>query len=80
MPYPAIDGNVYRVLSRCFGIDDPIDTAAGKRIFKELSQELIDINQPDIYNQGMMSLGHYIVRQISPLFYLSFFISLYCFR
>lgn len=57
MPYPAIDGNVYRVLSRCFGIDDPIDTAAGKRIFKELSQELIDINQPDIYNQGMMEFG-----------------------
>ena len=57
MVYPAIDGNVYRVLSRCFGIDEPIDSAAGKRLFKELSDELIDKNQPDIYNQGTMEFG-----------------------
>ena len=57
MVYPAIDGNVYRVLSRCFGINEPIDTASGKRLFKELSNELIDKEQPDIYNQGMMEFG-----------------------
>lgn len=57
MPYPAIDGNVYRVLSRCFGIEEPIDTAAGKRLFRSLSEELIDEQRPDLYNQGMMEFG-----------------------
>ncbi|NMA73758.1 MAG: A/G-specific adenine glycosylase [Bacteroidales bacterium] len=57
MPYPAIDGNVYRVLSRCFGIEEPIDTAIGKRFFKNLSEELIDKQRPDLYNQGMMEFG-----------------------
>ncbi len=57
MPYPAIDGNVYRVLSRCFGIEEPIDTANGKRFFKDLSEELIDKQRPDLYNQGMMEFG-----------------------
>ena len=40
---PAIDGNVYRVLSRIFEIDDPIDTNAGKKQFKLISEELIRI-------------------------------------
>ena len=54
---PAIDGNVYRVLSRIFEIDDPIDTNAGKKQFKLISEELISKQQPDVYNQAMMELG-----------------------
>lgn len=55
--YPVIDGNVYRVLSRIFGIKDPIDSGKGKKVFKELANELIDSNNPAIYNQSIMELG-----------------------
>jgi A/G-specific adenine glycosylase len=54
---PAIDGNVYRVLSRVFGIEEAIDSNEGKKIFKELSQELLDKKNPDTYNQAVMEFG-----------------------
>jgi A/G-specific adenine glycosylase len=54
---PAIDGNVYRVLSRVFGIEEAIDSGAGKKIFKELSIELLDKKNPDTYNQALMEFG-----------------------
>ncbi|MEL7002592.1 MAG: A/G-specific adenine glycosylase [Bacteroidota bacterium] len=53
----AIDGNVYRVLSRIFGIDDDITTGKGQRSFEKLSEELIPERQPDLYNQAMMEFG-----------------------
>jgi A/G-specific adenine glycosylase len=57
LPYPAVDGNVYRVLSRLFGIYTQIDSTAGKKEFYELSGELIDKKNPDLYNQAMMEFG-----------------------
>ncbi len=57
LPYPVIDGNVYRVLSRIFGIKKPIDSTNGKKAFKELAFELINHNQPDTYNQAIMEFG-----------------------
>lgn len=57
MPYAVVDGNVYRVLSRYFGVDTPIDTTKGKKEFAELAQELIDKNEPAIYNQAIMDFG-----------------------
>ena len=56
-PYPVIDGNVYRVLSRIFGIETPIDSTYGKNIFKKLATELIDTKNPDTYNQAIMEFG-----------------------
>lgn len=56
-PHAAVDGNVYRVLSRIFGIDDYIDTAAGKKVFQNLADELIDEERPGIFNQAMMDFG-----------------------
>lgn len=56
-PYAAVDGNVYRVLSRVFGIDTPIDTPQGKRTFSELADELLDKKRPGIYNQAIMEFG-----------------------
>lgn len=53
----VVDGNVFRVLSRYFGLDDPIDSALGKRKFQELADELICENNPGDYNQGIMDLG-----------------------
>lgn len=56
-PYAVLDGNVFRVLARYFGISLPIDTNEGKRYFKELAQVLIDIKQPGTYNQAIMDFG-----------------------
>ena len=57
MPRAVVDGNVYRVLARFFGIATPIDTGRGKREFAELAQELLDKREPDVYNQAMMDFG-----------------------
>jgi A/G-specific adenine glycosylase len=57
LPHAAVDGNVYRVLSRYFGIQAPIDSASGKKEFKQLAQELISEMPPHIHNQAMMEFG-----------------------
>lgn len=56
-PYAVVDGNVYRVLARVFGIDTPIDSTAGKKEFAELAQSLLDKRHPDLYNQAIMDFG-----------------------
>ena len=53
----VLDGNVYRVLSRLFGIDTPINTTEGKKIFKQLAQNQLDKQQPGLYNQAIMEFG-----------------------
>lgn len=56
-PVAVLDGNVFRVLARYFGIDTPIDTTLGKKTFREMAQTLIDHQQPDNYNQAIMDFG-----------------------
>ncbi len=56
-PVPVIDGNVYRVLSRLFNIDLPIDSSEGKKMFKSLAQELLHTEKPGEYNQAIMEFG-----------------------
>ncbi len=56
-PTAVVDGNVYRVLSRLFGIDTPINSTQGIKAFKELAQELIDKEQPANFNQAIMEFG-----------------------
>lgn len=53
----VVDGNVYRVLSRIFGIDAPIDSTEGKKIFSELANELISKKHPADFNQSIMEFG-----------------------
>ncbi len=53
----VVDGNVYRVLSRVFGIDTPINSTAGIKEFKALAQELIDVKRPADFNQAIMEFG-----------------------
>ncbi|MEJ6795082.1 MAG: A/G-specific adenine glycosylase, partial [Flavobacteriales bacterium] len=53
----VLDGNVFRVLSRVFGIDEPINTSLGERIFRELSAELLPSSEVSNYNQGIMEFG-----------------------
>lgn len=57
LPHAVVDGNVYRVLSRWMGIDTPIDTTAGKRLFARLADELLDRDNPGLYNQAIMDFG-----------------------
>lgn len=56
-PEAVVDGNVYRVLSRFFGISTPINTSGGQKEFKQLAQELIDRDQPGAFNQAIMEFG-----------------------
>ncbi|GAA0892179.1 A/G-specific adenine glycosylase [Fulvivirga kasyanovii] len=53
----VIDGNVYRVLARVYGISDDISSGTGQRRFEELANELIPEDQPDVYNQAIMEFG-----------------------
>ena len=66
LPYPAVDGNAYRLLSRFFRVEEPIDTPQGKRLFTQLSLEVMDKGRPALYNQAVMDLGATICLPASP--------------
>ena len=53
----VVDGNVYRVLARFFGISTPINSSLGIKEFKSLAQQLIDPSQSGTYNQAIMEFG-----------------------
>lgn len=57
MPYAVVDGNVYRVLSRYLGVDAPIDTPSGQKLFFALADELLPKETPAVYNQAIMDFG-----------------------
>lgn len=65
-PAAVVDGNVYRVLARVFGMDEPIDTTPGQRRFQELAQELIPQEDPGTHNQAVMELGATICTPRAP--------------
>tara|TARA_R110002072_G_scaffold95197_3_gene209787 strand:+ start:465 stop:1511 length:1047 start_codon:yes stop_codon:yes gene_type:complete len=56
-PNAVVDGNVYRVLARYFGIDIPINSTKGIKEFKRLAQSLLDTKQPGVHNQALMDFG-----------------------
>ena len=56
-PKAVVDGNVYRVLSRIFGIDTPINSTEGIKQFKIKANELLDRENPATYNQAIMEFG-----------------------
>lgn len=57
LPEAVVDGNVFRVLSRFFGISTPINTTTGQKEFKQLAQELMDRENPGTFNQAIMEFG-----------------------
>lgn len=65
-PYAVVDGNVYRVLSRIFAIDEPIDTSTGIKTFKQLAQSLLNENEPGLHNQAIMEFGALQCVPVSP--------------
>lgn len=54
---PVVDGNVYRVLARLFGVRTNIAQASAYKEFAALARELIDPERPDEFNQAMMEFG-----------------------
>lgn len=57
LPHATVDGNVYRVLSRIYGIETPIDSTEGKKTFSKLANDLLDKKSPGEFNQALMELG-----------------------
>lgn len=66
MPYAVVDGNVYRVLARYFGVDTPIDSTLGKKQFAELAREMLDEGHVADYNQAIMDFGALVCTPQSP--------------
>lgn len=62
----VVDGNVQRVISRYFGISTPIDTAQGKKLYRQLADELLDKDKPGVYNQAIMDFGATICKPQNP--------------
>ena len=65
-PHAVVDGNVFRVLSRVFGIKEPVDTGKGKKIFTSLAEELLNKKNPGKYNQAIMDFGAVVCKPLSP--------------
>lgn len=57
LSYPVLDGNVYRVLSRYFGINAVADTSAGKKEFMDAALEIMPVHNPGFHNEALMEFG-----------------------
>ncbi len=66
LPHAVVDGNVYRVLSRLFGIETPIDSGTGKKEFQQLATELLDKKEPGQHNQAIMEFGSQYCKPVNP--------------
>tara|TARA_R110001583_G_scaffold61034_2_gene180866 strand:+ start:7755 stop:8795 length:1041 start_codon:yes stop_codon:yes gene_type:complete len=62
----VVDGNVYRALSRYFGISTPINSTKGIKEFKLLAQQLIDVKNPGTHNQAVMEFGARMCKPQNP--------------
>lgn len=67
LPHAVVDGNVFRVLSRIFGITQPIGSAGGKKYFSQLANEILDKKKPGIYNQAIMDFGAVLCKPVAPI-------------
>ena len=65
-PTAVVDGNVYRVFARYFGIETPINSSKGIKEFKQLAQQLIDVNIPGTHNQAVMEFGARMCKPQNP--------------
>ncbi len=63
---PVLDGNVYRFLSRLFGIDIPINTNKSFREFKNIAKKLISRKNPSDFNQAIMEFGSLVCKPKNP--------------
>jgi A/G-specific adenine glycosylase len=67
-PEAVCDGNLVRVLTRIFGINEEYkDGATAQKKLQPIAQSLIDMDRPGDYNQAMMELGATVCHRQSPL-------------
>ncbi|MFT4203823.1 MAG: A/G-specific adenine glycosylase [Chitinophagaceae bacterium] len=66
LPHPVLDGNVFRVLSRYFGMDTPIDSTEGRKLFSEKAEDVLDKKRPARYNQAIMDFGATVCTPATP--------------
>lgn len=66
LPYPVLDGNVFRVLARYFNDATPIDTAGGQKVFKIYANEVLNKEEPAEFNQAIMELGALVCKPKNP--------------
>ena len=66
LPAAVVDGNVYRVLARFFGIATPVGTTAAKKEFTDLANRLLPTDTPAAFNQGMMDFGATCCTPVNP--------------
>ncbi len=64
--FPVVDGNVFRLLSRYFGIETPIDSSKAKKEFYSLAEELMANHPPGDFNQAIMEFGASQCKPVSP--------------
>ena len=62
----VVDGNVFRVLSRYFGISEPINSPKGKKIFQQVADEMLNHDHPGLHNQAMMEFGAMLCKPKNP--------------
>ena len=63
---PVLDGNVYRFISRLFGISTVINTSGSLKEFKILLNKLICVNNPSDFNQAIMEFGALVCKPKTP--------------
>lgn len=66
LPNAVVDGNVFRFISRMFGIRTPIDSGEGKKEFAEWADRLLDKSHPAEHNQAMMEMGATVCKPKNP--------------
>ena len=66
LPAAVVDGNVYRVLARHFGIDTPINSTEGKKVFASMAAALLPADKAADYNQAIMDFGAVQCTPASP--------------
>ena len=66
-PNAVVDGNVFRLLARFFGVDAAINTGKGKKLFTKLANSVMDDLQPGTYNQAVMEFGSLQCKPVNPL-------------
>ena len=66
LPAAVVDGNVYRVLARYFGIATPVGSTAAKKEFTERAQRLLPADNPGAFNQGLMDFGATCCTPVNP--------------
>jgi A/G-specific adenine glycosylase len=62
----VVDGNVYRVLARYFGISEPINSTTGAKLFRQAAGDLLNRQYPAQHNQAMMELGATVCKPQNP--------------